>query len=186
MAGKRKALGKKTRFEVFKRDEFTCQYCGRTPPQAILQCDHIVPVASGGSNHEGNLVTSCRDCNLGKGANSLASAPRAIGDQIAERKERSEQVASYNEFLVSERERTDAAIQRIGQYWYEQFVENSTYVFGSARATSIRVFLQQLPEAEILDSVDVAMSRFFPSGMNDDRTFKYFCGVCWRKVRERE
>lgn len=69
---KRKALSLKTRFEVFKRDRFTCQYCGKSSPEAILQADHIVPVAQGGDNSLLNLVTSCFDCNMGKKANSLS------------------------------------------------------------------------------------------------------------------
>lgn len=44
----RKAISKKTRFEVFKRDRFTCQYCGATPPGVLLHIDHIHPVAEGG------------------------------------------------------------------------------------------------------------------------------------------
>ncbi|MCI1437081.1 MAG: HNH endonuclease [Acetobacter indonesiensis] len=63
---KRKSLSKKIRFEVFKRDKFTCQYCGRTAPEVVLQCDHIAPVAKGGKNDILNLITSCFDCNNGK------------------------------------------------------------------------------------------------------------------------
>ena len=37
----RKPIGKKMRFEVFKRDKFTCQYCGRKAPDVILEVDHI-------------------------------------------------------------------------------------------------------------------------------------------------
>lgn len=43
----RKTISKKTRFEVFKRDSFTCQYCGRTAPDVILEIDHINPVNNG-------------------------------------------------------------------------------------------------------------------------------------------
>jgi 5-methylcytosine-specific restriction endonuclease McrA len=63
---KRKNLSNRTRFEVFKRDEFVCQYCGRKPPQVILQVDHIIPVSKGGDNEIINLITSCFDCNSGK------------------------------------------------------------------------------------------------------------------------
>ena len=50
MAQKRKTLTKKTRFEVFKRDNFTCQYCGRMAPDVILEIDHISPVNCGEDN----------------------------------------------------------------------------------------------------------------------------------------
>lgn len=62
----RKAIGKKKRFEVFKRDSFTCQYCGKSAPQVVLEIDHIKPVSKGGNNGYLNLVTSCFDCNRGK------------------------------------------------------------------------------------------------------------------------
>jgi len=57
------------RFEVFKKDNFTCQYCGRNIKQdkIKLHCDHIIPKALGGSNKKENLITSCKECNLGKG-----------------------------------------------------------------------------------------------------------------------
>ena len=70
---KRKALSKKIRFEVFKRDKFTCNYCGRSPviDDVVLEVDHIVPVKEGGNNHMLNLLTSCFDCNRGKAANKI-------------------------------------------------------------------------------------------------------------------
>lgn len=50
---KRKAISKKIRFEVFKRDSFTCQYCGEKAPDVILHVDHIDPVAKGGGKDFG-------------------------------------------------------------------------------------------------------------------------------------
>ena len=67
----RKAISKKLRFEVFKRDNFTCQYCGRMAPDVILEVDHINPVKNGGDNNIMNLITSCFDCNRGKGKRTL-------------------------------------------------------------------------------------------------------------------
>lgn len=60
------ALSKKLRFEVFKRDSFTCQYCGKSAPDVILHVDHIDPKSKGGKDNIVNLITSCADCNLGK------------------------------------------------------------------------------------------------------------------------
>lgn len=45
---KRTDLTKRIRFEVFKRDKFTCQYCGQESPEVILNVDHVDPVANGG------------------------------------------------------------------------------------------------------------------------------------------
>jgi adenine-specific DNA methylase len=62
-----KAYSLKRRFEIFQRDNFTCQYCGRKPPEVILEVDHyLIPKSKSGKWHKDNLITSCKDCNLGK------------------------------------------------------------------------------------------------------------------------
>lgn len=77
----RKSTGKRARFEVFKRDNFTCQYCGAQPPDAVLVVDHMTPVALGGTNELINLITSCEPCNQGKAAKPLGQIhPRPDAD----------------------------------------------------------------------------------------------------------
>ena len=66
MATKRKTISKKTRFEVFKRDSFKCQYCGASAPEAILVVDHIDPFSKGGADEMVNYITACQSCNAGK------------------------------------------------------------------------------------------------------------------------
>jgi len=58
----------KLRFEIFKRDDFTCQYCGRNVKEdkIKLHIDHINPKKNGGEYKANNLTTSCEECNLGK------------------------------------------------------------------------------------------------------------------------
>lgn len=62
----RKSTGKRLRFEVFKRDHFTCQYCGAQPLDVVLVIDHITAVALGGTSTIDNLITACESCNQGK------------------------------------------------------------------------------------------------------------------------
>ena len=57
-----------TRFNVFLRDRFTCQYCGRRFPSHDLTFDHVVPRAAGGLTTWENVVTACAPCNLSKGS----------------------------------------------------------------------------------------------------------------------
>ncbi|MBU0686195.1 MAG: HNH endonuclease [Candidatus Thermoplasmatota archaeon] len=66
-------IPKSLRFEVLARDGYTCRYCGRRPPEAILELDHMVSWRDGGRTTLGNLVTSCRDCNRGKSSKSVSS-----------------------------------------------------------------------------------------------------------------
>jgi hypothetical protein len=61
------------RFEIFKRDNWTCQYCGRRAPAVEIQVEHVRPVSKGGSHDMWNLVTACRECNAGKSAIPLTS-----------------------------------------------------------------------------------------------------------------
>lgn len=68
----------KLRFTIFKRDDFTCRYCGRRAPEVRLECDHALPKSRGGSDHPVNLVTACYACNRGKRAGLL---PEQVEDQ---------------------------------------------------------------------------------------------------------
>jgi len=56
-----------TRFNVFLRDHFACQYCGTRKPTQELTFDHLVPRSRGGRTTWENVVTACGDCNLLKG-----------------------------------------------------------------------------------------------------------------------
>lgn len=56
-----------TRFNVFLRDRFVCQYCGNRFAPVDLTFDHVVPRSRGGRTLWTNVVTSCSDCNLAKG-----------------------------------------------------------------------------------------------------------------------
>ena len=60
------------RKEVFRRDGFTCQYCGRTTHN--LTMDHIVPRHRGGQYVWQNLVSACPGCNRRKGGKTLEQA----------------------------------------------------------------------------------------------------------------
>ncbi len=64
-----------TRFNLFLRDEFCCQYCGR---KGDLTFDHIVPRASGGITSWENVVAACSLCNTKKGSKSLRRAGMSL------------------------------------------------------------------------------------------------------------
>lgn len=55
-----------TRFNVFLRDRFTCQYCGHSFPTHDLTFDHVIPRSKGGPTTWENVVTACAPCNLRK------------------------------------------------------------------------------------------------------------------------
>ena len=104
---KRKAVSKKLRFEVFKRDAFTCQYCGRKAPDVVLHIEHITPVSKGGENSLMNLVTSCVECNLGKGARTLSDDSSVTKAQkqaelLQDRREQIEMIRDWHLSLVDQ------------------------------------------------------------------------------------
>ena len=134
MANKRTSLGDKLRFEIFKRDSFTCQYCGNQPPNVVLWVDHIQPVSKGGSDESINLVTSCKECNRGKGDRKLSALPPSVDDIISEQAETIAQLTAYNDFLrrihAIEREATDDLVS--------YFEETSGYELNKEDAASIK------------------------------------------------
>lgn len=56
-----------TRFNVFLRDNFRCQYCHARLPAQELTFDHVIPRCRGGRTSWENVVTACSPCNLAKG-----------------------------------------------------------------------------------------------------------------------
>jgi 5-methylcytosine-specific restriction endonuclease McrA len=67
-----------TRFNLFLRDGFSCQYCGAT---GDLTFDHVVPRARGGVTSWENVVAACSKCNLHKGSKSLKQAGLVLRKQ---------------------------------------------------------------------------------------------------------
>lgn len=61
-------MGARLRFEVLRRCNFACYYCGIPAAMGlkVLHVDHVIPVSLGGTNDPWNLVAACWDCNAGK------------------------------------------------------------------------------------------------------------------------
>ena len=67
-----------TRFNVFLRDRFSCQYCGDHFSAEHLTFDHVIPRSRGGRTEWGNIVAACGPCNLYKGNRSLRAAGMSL------------------------------------------------------------------------------------------------------------
>lgn len=74
----RKAEYCRLRFKILDRDNFTCQYCGRSAPEVVLQIDHRFPKHRGGKRTMENLITACKQCNVGK-SDLLLTEPKWAG-----------------------------------------------------------------------------------------------------------
>lgn len=116
---RRKSTGKKLRFEVFKRDFFTCQYCGAQPPDVVLVADHIDPVARGGETSIDNLITACEACNQGKSDRPLTDRViRPDADLLY--LETKQEIAEHSRYLMAAREREsliEEIVQDLQQLW---------------------------------------------------------------------
>lgn len=180
------AVSKRTRFEVFKRDRFACQYCGRTPPTIVLHCDHVIPVSKDGPDEIDNLVTSCEECNLGKSDVSLGEVPTTVQEKMERAREKREQVEALNALLLEEREAENTDIEELGLYYFQLISTRAEWVFVAQREQSIRTFLRRMPKTLILEAMDIAAANIPATLKNDLHRWRYFCGVCWRMIREAE
>ena len=161
----RKAISKKIRFEIFKRDSFKCQYCGKSAPDAILHIDHIIPVAEGGKNHITNLITSCIDCNLGKGAvslsdNSVVEKQKRQLEEINERREQLKLMCKWREELSKfEEEKLDYIDNRIN--------ELCGYGLSEYGRSDMRKTLKKFNYSLILDSIEKSAIQYLKKDKDD-------------------
>ena len=72
-----------TRFNLFLRDEFACQYCGGA---SELTFDHVIPRSRGGKTTWENVVAACERCNLAKGARLLSECALTLKKRPVEPK----------------------------------------------------------------------------------------------------
>lgn len=182
-------LGKKIRFEILKRDGHTCRYCGGKPPHVTLEVDHVIAKAQGGSDQPENLVTSCFDCNRGKGKNGLGASILVARDLKAERKAR--RVAKELQKLDAEKDAEIKAkcidicrhlvwrlgAKRDGIQWenFKYFATNLEYKDFSEAADITEWKLNKLYDEN-------KMTR---EGLSDFVT-SYFCGICHNKIKQKK
>jgi len=147
------AISKKLRFEVFKRDDFTCQYCGKKSPNVVLEADHIVPIFEGGNDEFKNLTTSCFDCNRGKGKELLESYREDTDphDQAIFLLEKERQLKEYNKVVKKVRSREKKDINELNNYWDSTSLERKCRFPQS----NIVYALKHLPKERIKSAIDI-------------------------------
>ena len=176
---KRKAISKKARFEVFKRDGFKCQYCGESAPDVILHVDHIHPVSKGGGNDTLNLVTSCAACNNGKSDNLLtdSTAIQKQREQLEELNERRNQLEMMVEWREGMKSIEDSSVDVI-----ESAIngELSDFVVNDNGIKSIKKWLRKFPVPLILECIDISSEQYLFSnedGEVSSESFEKFFGM---------
>ena len=173
----RRQISTKTRFEIFKRDNFTCQYCGKCVPSVILEVDHIIPVSKGGENSKDNLITACFECNRGKAGNELSQITDTLEAKVAKILEKELQYKAYKKMLDKIEKRLQNEIAQLDEIYSSYFPKYELY--DRFKNGSLRTFINQLGVNEVSISLHKAISKVYDS----DRCIKYFCGICWNKIK---
>jgi hypothetical protein len=178
-------VSKRLRFEILRRDQHTCQYCGEKAPDVTLHVDHVIPVALGGTDKPDNLVAACKDCNIGK---SSVPADAPLVAQVAEN------AAAYALILTDKMTQLRATYEATDEY-VEEFLsawEKWTYTSNGKQhhvalpdnwRASVRKFAQiGIPEQMLSEAIEKAMTK---KGLRGDTPeFSYMAGVIWRTLDE--
>jgi len=138
---------------------------------------------NGGTNEDINLITSCFDCNRGKGRTPLSSIPKKLKDRISEEVERESQIKEYKSFISKRRNRIKRDVKKIEgvfkKYHPSQQFTHSFKIF------SIGKFLSLLPLHEIENAMYIACEKQKLKN-KPEQVIKYFCGICWIKINNKK
>jgi hypothetical protein len=154
------SLSKRTRFEVFKRDKFTCQYCGKKAPDVVLHCDHIEPRSKGGSDDMVNLVTACDTCNGGKGAIRLADdtaveKQRGQLERLQERQEQIEMMLQWHKALAGMDDRT---VDDLGGVWCDLA---GWFGLNETGKRELKKLTRKFGPGEVMEAMRIASETYF-------------------------
>lgn len=175
-----RSISKRLRFEVFKRDDFTCQYCGAQPPKVVLEVDHIHPVAEGGTGDAENLITSCDKCNRGKGK-------RTLGDRIVRPDadvmwlKTQQEIAELKRYQKA-RARLDSlhedVVRGFQVYWWEHIDDEE-----APSQTVFMGWMRTFGPEEIQEALMIAAAaKRLPYSIHDK--IKYVSGILWQRKRK--
>lgn len=179
------AVSKRLRFEVLRRDNHACRYCGRSAPEARLTVDHVVPVALGGTDQPDNLVAACSDCNAGK--SSVPADVAVVADVAADALRWSRAMAQAAEVLMADREarlaRRDAFVD-LWDVWKFKLrgYMNQTWPLPGDWGSSIDAMTAA---GAMLEDFEEAIEAALGGNRVDDR-WRYFCGVMWRIIARKQ
>ena len=184
-------IGKKMRFEVFKRDSFKCQYCGATSPDVVLEVDHIKPKKEGGKDNITNLITACKDCNSGKGARllddkSVIEKQRQQLEELNERRLQLEMMLEWREGLEKLNEDTLNIV-------VDSFESTACCELTDTGIEKFKKLIKKYSLQTVLDAIDVACASCLVKDENGvgytdgsrSKAFNYVGKICNIKTLEK-
>lgn len=180
------AIKKRVRFEVLRRDDYTCRYCGGKAPDVRLTVDHVIPDVLGGPDDPSNLVTACVDCNSGK---SSIQPDQPLVEGVAEDALRwadaMKAAAAQQAARAAEVQQYQDAFLALWNRWsYGPESDKRNLPLPPEWKNSVRNFQQALlPLAVLGECVEIAMGA---PKVATENVFRYMCGVAWNKVTEQQ
>jgi hypothetical protein len=183
MAEKRKSISKKVRFEVFKRDKFTCQYCGKSAPDVVLEVDHIKPVSKGGNNSMLNLVTACFECNRGKTNTELTddTVVKKQAKQLEELAERREQLNMLLEWRAGLTDIEDDCVQAV----IDIFLTRTDWGVSEHGKKAIKKWLKEFSLNEVLEATEISIDTYYAGTEESwDKAFNKVSGICYTRRKQ--
>jgi len=178
ISAKRKATSKRLRFEVFKRDNFECQYCGAKPPTTPLEIDHVTPVSKQGMTTIDNLITACFDCNRGKSNIELNNIPPSLSTKLEMKKVAQSQYLQYKKILNQEKNIILEEILIVEKIYNLHF---DGYIFGERFKVDVKNFIKKLGVVVVEDAMEIACVKIH---WNKNDALKYFCGICYTRIKQ--
>ena len=178
----RKTISKKTRFEVFKRDSFTCQYCGLSAPGVILEIDHLEPVSKGGTNDMFNLITACFDCNRGKGKRKISE-----NDTLKKQKEQLKEINLRREqlkMMLEWKNELDKFDNEQLQLVTDKFEELSEIKINDFAKNQLKKWIKSFGVVEILDCLEISFSQYYRSDEDIEKVFAYIPKIASMRKRQ--
>lgn len=156
----RKGIPQSVRFEVFKRDKFKCQYCGRYAPDVILEVDHILPVSKGGKNEIINLLTSCFDCNIGKSDKLLSDETSILKqrDQLEQLQIRREQIEMMLQWKMGLSKIDEDQYQKVIDYCNSKSVH---FHLSETGEKNLRGIIKKYGTIKVVDAIDESFEKHY-------------------------
>lgn len=183
MATKRKSLTKKTRFEVFKRDGFKCQYCGACAPEAILVVDHIDPISKDGADEMVNYITACQPCNAGKSDRKLddSTTLQKQKAQLQELNDRREQLEMMMQWRAGMKEIGELHFDEAVNAWREAV---PGWGLNEKGHKEIRSHLKKYGLTKVLDAIDTAKAKYVKTEEVEDeeKATQESVNLAWSKL----
>lgn len=177
------AVTKRLRYEILRRDNHTCRYCGASAPDVKLTVDHVIPQALGGSDDPANLVTACEPCNSGK-TSIPADAPIVanVADDALRWAAAIDRAAELAHEKYQVRLAYRGTFRQAWDDWKTGPEQDKAVPLDANWETSLDNFYEAgLPDWELTEAVRAAMTN---QKVVPDNTFRYFAGICWTKIRK--